>query len=405
MSEQVQVVQDELQLVQTFRWPEGLVTSCYLHVDGRQWPNRGNIASMVNSLVSQAKADLERRQAPHAVRASVRNDFEALDAWVRQHLPERSGNQTLAWFHCSAHGIQVARWLPVPLPNRIVLADNFDDSAMFGVIRSVPRVGLVLIDHAVTRFYHADVSQVVEAAAFEPEYQEKIRARETTFGRKTMMPDAMFGRGNLHEKRLQNRRDHLLHRHVDQIVPRLSRIARENGWGHLLVAGETRSVSAFRNRLTTDLRRLDVQVVDLPVKSDATAVRTFLRSKMDELRQERFHQEYRIITDQTLPEMRAQGLREVCRAAALNAIQLLLMEAAPPHEGLVCEHCGWLGVGSVGQCPVCQSGVGRTPHMHDALADAVLAAGGDVLFNEKLVLPPHMEHVIARLRFPLNGGL
>ena len=60
------------------------------------------------------------------------------------------------------------------------------------------------------------------------------------------------------EKRLQNRRDHLLHRHIETVVPRLGRLARANGWNHLLVAGETKAASALMNRLNSDLRQLKV---------------------------------------------------------------------------------------------------------------------------------------------------
>ena len=53
----------------------------------------------------------------------------------------------------------------------------------------------------------------------------------------------------------------------------------------------------------------------------------------------------------------------------------------------------------------CRTELISSPHIYDNLADAVPAAGGDVLFSERRVLPPRMEHVAARLRFPLTGGL
>ena len=105
------------------------------------------------------------------------------------------------------------------------------------------------------------------------------------------------------------------------------------------------------------------------------------------------------------PEMRAVRLPEVCTAASLNAIQMLLMESAPPRQGQYCQQCGWLGLQAEAQCKYCQAELISSPHVYDNLADAVLAAGGDVLFSEKQVLPPQMEHVAARLRFPLTDGL
>lgn len=399
-----QAVRDDLQLLQTFRFPGGLATSCYLDLDGRQLPGRASVSTVLNSMLSQAKADLERRNVSHEVKVSVRQDLHSLADWVQQHLPERAGTQTLAWFSCSAHNVQLVRWLPVPLPNRIVLAEEFDDSALLGVLRSVPHVGLAVIDHAQTRIYHADVGRIVEAAAFDSEVQPNIRSRETQFGIKARMPDMQFGRGNIQEKRLQNRRSGLLQRHVDDMVPHLSRIARQNGWSHLLIAGEAHAISALRNRLTADLRRLDVQVVDLPAKSDAAAIKAFLRSKMDELRHERFHHEYDTIIN-TTPELRAAGLSETCKAASLSAVQMLLLESAPQRQGKVCDQCGWLGLVDGKDCPVCQMGLISSPHIYDNLANVVLDAGGDVLFSEKQVLPPNTEHVVARLRFPLTEGL
>lgn len=398
------VDRDELQVLQTFRWPEGLATSCYLYLDGRQLPKRASVATVLSSMHSQAKADLERRAATHQIKASVLDDLRNLEDWIENHLPERSGAQTLAWFSCSAQDIQIPRWLPVPLPNRLVLAEDFDNSALLGVLRSVPQVGLVVIDHAVTRIYHADVSRVVEAATLEPDMQPHIRPRETQFGAKARMPDIQFGRGNIQERRIHNRRNQMLHRHIEQIVPRLSRMARENGWSHLLISGEVRSVSQLRNHLTADLRRLDVQVVDLPAKVDAAGVKTFLHGKMDDLRHQRFHHEYDAITG-TPPQMRATGLAEVCRAAAGSAVQMLLLESAAPREGKVCNQCGWLGLLDSRNCPVCQTELIQSPHIYDNLADAVLGAGGDVLFSEIQVLPPNVEHVVARLRFPVSEGL
>ncbi len=404
-AEMTTLLGDDIKPLQGFRWPEGLVTSCYITVDGREMLNHGSVITMLNSMLSQARADLDRQDLSHAAKVSARQDLQDLDDWVHQNLSDRAGATTLVWFSCAEHGIQVARWIPVPLPNRLVQAEDFDQTALIGAIRSMPVIGFVLIDHASVRYYHADASQIVEVASESPDMQEKIRARETTFGRKAMMPDAMFGRGNLMEKRLQNRRDHLLYRHIDAVVPRLGRLARANNWSHVLLAGDGRAVHALRNRLTADLQRLKVLPVDLPTRSDNTAVRRFLRGQLDVLRQERFKQEYLQLTEQTMPEMRALRLPEVCKAASLNAIQLLLVETAPPRSGRYCDQCGWLGLEDQSQCEYCQTELILSPHIYDNLADAVLAAGGEVLFSEKQVLPPNMEHVAARLRFPLNEGL
>ncbi len=214
-----QAARDDLELLQTFRAPDGLATSCYLFLDGRQLPDRGAVATLVSSMISGAKADLDRRDASREARASVHSDLAALDDWVQQHLPERSGAQTLAWFSCSAQDVQIARWLPVPLPNRLILAEDFDDSALVNVLRSLPRIGLVVIDHASAHIYHTDGSRITEAASFEPDMQPRIRAREAQFGVKARMPEMQFGRGNIQEKRLHNRRNEMLHHHVEGVVP------------------------------------------------------------------------------------------------------------------------------------------------------------------------------------------
>ncbi len=112
--------------------------------------------------------------------------------------------------------------------------------------------------------------------------------------------------------------------------------------------------------MTADLRRLDVQVVDLPTKSDAAAIKTFLRGKMEELRHERFHQEYDLIMHEVTPQMRAVGLPEVCKAASANAVQMLLLDVAPPREGKVCN-CGWMGPADRKECPLCQTGANDQP--------------------------------------------
>lgn len=397
---------DDLQLLQDFRWPEGLMTTCYLSVDGRKHVGHGEVTTQLNSMISKAKADLERRDVSHAGRQSARKDLHELEDWVSQNLTQRSGARTLAWFSCSEHDILIARWLPIGLPDRLVQAEDFDETLLLGAIRSVPVVGLVLIDHASVRYYHADISHIVEIAVETPDMQPQIRPRESNFVRQGgAQTGVMFGRGNLTEKRLQNRRDHLLHRHIDTIVPRLGRLARAHNWSHLLVGGESKAASELMNRLTSDLRHLKVHAVDMPMRSDGSAIKTFLREKLDELRGERFHQEYLIITDQTVPEMRALRLSEVCAAASLNAIQMLLVEAAPPRDGKHCQQCGRIGVQLESLCKYCGAELISSPHIYDNLADAVLAAGGDVLLSEKQVLPPQMEHVAARLRFPLTDGL
>ena len=356
-------------------------------------------------MFSSAKVDLDRRQISHEVRDSVHKDLTDLRDWVQQHLLERCDGQTVAWFSCSAMGVRVARWLPVPLPSRLVLAEDFDDSALYGVLRSMPQVGLVLMDHAITRVYHADAGGVVEVAVFNPDYQKKIRARETNFGQKTLMPGANSG-GAICTRNASRIAGNICCTGTSRhLVPHLSRLARKNGWHHLLIAGEVRAVSRLRNNLTTDLRRLDVQVVDVPVKSDIPAIKNFLRNKMDELRYQHFHREYDAIVRQALPEMRALGLPDVCKAASVNAIQMLLLESAPPRQGFTCHECGWIGLAGAADCPVCRAKLISTPHVYDNLADAVLDAGGNVLYTEKQLLPANMEHVAASLRFPLSEGL
>jgi len=377
----------ELELLTGFRWSGGLVTSCYLNLDGRQWPNSAAVMTELNAMISAAREDLERRDVSGEAKVSVRQDLERLEQWVMEHLHKRSEAKTLAWFSCSRKDILVWRFLPVGLPNRIVLAEDFDEVPLVGLVRSVPRIGLVLVDHAVARFFHADISQIREILRDEAWFQPKVR-----------IPDAFA------ERRLQNRREHLLHRHINETVLRLERAARRFEWSVLLVSGEDRAVSLLEDRLTGDLRRLTRKRVHVPVKADEPAVKAALKEEMDRLRAEQFESHWAQLRESTVPHLRAAGIEAVCRAACLDAVQVLLLEVAPLRPGRICKRCGWLGLRE-STCPICGSGTDHTPHIYDNLADAVLAAGGDVLYSEKEVLPADVEHVAARLRFSVTGAI
>ena len=126
------------------------VTSCYLDVDGREYPRPADYEAQLDHLLRSARAGAQAA-GPEVVR-SVEGDLERITLWVKGGFV-RSHTRGLALFSCSAENWFEVVELPRPVRNEITLDQRPHVRQLESALQEYERFAVVLVDRQRARLF------------------------------------------------------------------------------------------------------------------------------------------------------------------------------------------------------------------------------------------------------------
>jgi peptide subunit release factor 1 (eRF1) len=306
------------------------------------------------------------------------------EALVSQALvPEADG---VALFACQALGLRETLPIRVPFEDAFVVADAPFLRPLVGVLADASPMVVVFVDG--------------ESARLIPLYSEGA-GEEVTLESEVPGRHRRGGWAQLAQSRYQRHIQDHRGRHFDAVADALVQLAEGHALGQIVVAGEPRTVGAFRKHLP---RRIAERIVgNIPAERHEPA--SALVTRAGALLGRREGEAERAGVDAVLAEAAESrravaGLEATLDAVFRGAVHRLYLLEGFRRAGQVCGACGALQNGSADPCRRC--GKGTDPvELGEAIVQRVLAAGGTVetvAAHEKLAAVGGMA---ARLRFPL----
>jgi hypothetical protein len=326
----------------------------------------------------------EVRKARASAEAALLEDL----AWVEEEgqrlvdQAEHVGARGVALFASSARGLRAVVPVRAPFDDALFVADHPVLTPLAGLAGDPMLV--VFVDGERARLIPVDAGGAGEEVVLEHE----------TVGRHRRGGWALLAQ-NRYQRHVEVHRD----QHFEGVATTLGHLAEELGVGAIVLAGEARTVTAFRKHLSPALARAVLGAVSGAGYEPAAT----LVERAEALRAASHHEREARSVEAVLVEAAkggraVAGLERTLDATARGAVHCLYVLKAFDVAGGRCSACGRLQRDDSGACDACAAEI-RPVQLGDAVVERVVAAGGRVEVVHDSVALERAGGVAARLRY------
>lgn len=340
---------DGIRELAAFRPTTGLVTSCYLDIDGRRFPRRAEYEQELERLLRTARARADGITV-------TEDDLAAIERHVLSGL-DRSRLRGLAMFSCAADGFWTALSLPMPVRSQLVVGHAPAVGQLEAALHHHEPIGVLLVDRQQARVLVFAQGELTEHSELVDELLRDYDDRDER------------ARGDGRPRVEDHDRQH-----VRRAAAAAFAVYREHPFEHLLVGAPSALVGAVEDALHPYLRQRLRDRLNLPVNAGAEVIgeaAVAAEADLDRRREQGLLDELRGRLGRS--ERAAAGLGPVLDALADRRVERLLVSSGYQEEGWSCVACGALAkVGPA--CPRCGEPMSEEQDVVAAAIDAALAA-------------------------------
>jgi peptide chain release factor subunit 1 len=350
---------DALRDLAGFRAAKGVAVSFYLDLDPSVTPTAGDVATRVNSLLSEAGRHLDRNSLNHDQRKSLKADVERIRQYIEQELV-RDGAHGLAVFADELDNL----WRPLPLTESVADTVKANDELYLAPL--VPLVGR---------------GEGALVAVVSRERGEVYRLRGGRLEPLTQLNEEQPGRhdqGGWSQARYARHIEHLVENHLHRVAEELDRRVRRRGERIVVVASEE-TRAAFDDLLSREVQNAIVGWTTAEAHAGppellaaASPVLEDSRAREEEGALERWRE------SAGRNGRAASGWQATLEAASDGRVELLLFRNGISHPAFRCPSCGRLAADE-GTCPLDGAQMEQTDEGLDLVVHQTLSNGGTVM--------------------------
>ena len=301
-----------------FRPRQGLVTSCYLDVDGRRFPRRAEYEQELERLLRHARARANGS-------SDIDADLTAIESHVKRGL-DRSTVRGVAMFSCAADGFWSALTLPIPVRSQLVVGHSPAVGQLEAALHHYEPIGVLLADRQLARMLVFEMGELTEHAELVDELLRDVDDKD----------EKARGDGS---SRVE---DHD-RQHVRRAAAAAFGVYQRHPFAHLLVGAPPALAGPLEDALHPYLRERFRDRIGLAVGASIDTIRDTAMAAEGELERRR--------EQALLDELRgrlgrgdraAAGLTAVLDALADRRVERLLVSSGYHEEGWSCAACGAL---------------------------------------------------------------
>jgi peptide chain release factor subunit 1 len=337
----------------------GGVLSVYLNVDQSQAVNlnRGFEAALKN-LLRNLEDKLEEKEQTKDFSSACERVLKA----VANYSPH--GRSLVAF--ANPERVFWQRELRIAVENHVRWSARPYARPLLEAFNEFRRQGVVLIDKSHARLFTVFLDQIEE-------HIDALAAEEV---KHIKSPGSDHMRSQMQVQRKAE--GHVRH-HLKNVAELLGRIAEENQFERLILAGPVDATSELQGLLPAHLRRLVVGSLPLPMDASASEILEGVRKTQNEAdRAEEEHLVGDLITAAAKNNQAVTGLDPTLRTVYEGRVWRIVYADGYAPKGCECTHCGCLFAESLEACPYCQGSVQPVRDVVARAASRVVNNGGKV---------------------------
>lgn len=322
--------------LETFRAAEGLVSSYYLNLGSAQASQAEQVRIAVKDKMAQEKKRIDELNVPHAVRQSLRRDWEQLNELWPTVIGQRHTRGLACFVSSGTHFGRVFR-LPWPVRDRVFFEIQFVLWPLQQLLEQSDRYGIILTDQDDARLFVYFMAQIEEITSIQDEIPGRVR-----------YPDPF--------RELEYMRKHTehAHHHYVRAAETMLRHFMREPFEHLIIGGLWEKLPQFESRLHRYLRDRIIARWDIDVQTPTPEILERARKEEEQYLARQARELWQTILDQR-PRRGLQGPEPVFGGLWERRMQSLLVEAGVSRSGFRCSQCGRLSL-SADPCVVCSGG-------------------------------------------------
>jgi len=333
------------------------------------------------------KNEIEKARRAHGD-VAFGSDLAWIEAEVEELVSQARFDDAhgIALFACGALGLREVLPLRVPFDDAFVVSDAPFLPPLARAVETAPPEVVAFVDGESARLIPVGPEGTGKEVALESYVPGHHRRG---------------GWANLAMSRYQRHIQDHRERHYEAVADALQHVVESHGIDRIVLAGEARNVSLFRQHLPDWVTSRVAGSIAGSRHEPAAA----LIARASELLAEVENREAVETVDRVLTEAAKGGRAVVGVTAALEAVsrqaarRLYLLKGFS-ERGRECIQCGTLQTGTDGACGVCH-GATKTVDLESAMVDRVVAAGGNVSTLERHDELTRLGGVAASLRYSL----
>jgi len=298
-------------------------------------------------------------------------------------VPEADG---VVLFACQALGLREMLPVRVPFEDAFVVAEAPFLRPLAVLLEEIPAALVVFVDGESARLIPLHPEGAGEEVTLESEVPGRHRR-----GGWALLAQSRY------QRHIQDHRG----RHFDAVADALVHLAEGNAVGQIVMAGESRTIGAFRKHLPRRIAERIVGSISAARHESASALLDRASDFLARLeRQEEGAGVDAVLAEAAESRRAVAGLEATLEAASRGAVHHLYLLKRFSGPGRACAGCGVLQEGSSATCRRCRKET-RAVELGEALVDRVVGLGGMVEMIEAHEGLARVGGVAARLRYPL----
>ncbi len=338
------------------------VLSVYLNVDPTQVTTeqyRLALRGMLKSIADQTAAA----------------DIEAVDRYVELEY-DRHG-KGLLMFSCAAQGLWQAYEVAVPIKNEIYAAPRPFIKQMADLIDAYDRYAVVMVDREGGRVYLFYLGALQDVGGT---LGEDLRES---------IPDAAGrgGRSGTGSKadwtaNLQNRLEQVVNRNLREVVELTQQMFKVGRCERIILAGTDENRARFMNLLPKDLQTKVIGGIAVDASASVLEVMERSLEVVNRSIAERKANLVKNIITAAHKGSGSLGLADTLLAVQEQRVQTLAVCPGFNAPGYVCDHCGYITLKEVSECPICEGQAHPVQDVVDLIVQMAIANDAEIAFVE-----------------------
>lgn len=339
----VAITEADIRELAGYRGEAGLVTSCYLDVDGSQHPRFDGVVRELDLLLRDARVR-------HGGDGSVCSDLERMEAHVRAGF-DRSNVRGLAMFSSTANGFWRVVELPVRVRSQVSVNHRPAVRQLESVVDEYERFGVLLVDRQRARMFLFELGELIDSSEL---FEQLPR-----------------GDDDDHSYTKDHGASHtaaLLHQHLRHAAAVAFEVFQSKGYDRLIVSSPDELGTDLVHALHPYLQdRLEARC-SIPVGSSEAAIRAAALQVEAEVERRKEAELVERLREASGGGRKAvTGLDATLQALVERRVETLLVSHGYEAPGWRCLACGHIA--PVGRaCPVCQA---EMVQVDDVIEEAV----------------------------------